>query len=144
MTQIKRSARRDETRQKKHIWAARMRRYPTRAEAALKAVLWDRQLGHRFRNQSLISGFIADFWCPKLKLVIEVDGSSHIGREDYDAGRDLCMREKGITVLRFTNEQVLNDLAWVITEISAEIAFLEKKANREGGEAEAPPPSLTG
>ncbi|MDB5123731.1 MAG: Very-short-patch-repair endonuclease [Mucilaginibacter sp.] len=61
--------------------------------------------------------YIADFYCAKHKLVIEVDGPIHLLKKEYDNNRDIVMKEWGFSVLRFTNDQVSGDLDNVIERI---------------------------
>ncbi len=82
-------------------------------------LLWDhlkgkKLCGLRFRRQHPIDFFIADFYCHKLKLVIELDGAIHIGREEYDDGRSAEMEKYGIQVVRFTNKEVESDIESVL------------------------------
>jgi very-short-patch-repair endonuclease len=100
--------------------ALEMKLNPTDAEACL----WDRLrnsqiLGHRFRRQHPIANYIVDFYCHKLKLVIEVDGSIHGKPEnmEYDIDRDKVMQEFGLTILRFNNDEVLESTDVVISQI---------------------------
>lgn len=87
------------------------RKNPTPAELKLwKEVLNKDQLGYRFLRQKLLSGFIADFYCSKLLLVIEVDGEIHNKQKEYDEERSKVLNDLGIFVMRFSNEQVLNDI----------------------------------
>ncbi len=67
------------------------------------------------RRQQVISGFIADFYCHRAALVIEVDGSYH--HADSDAERDSILAAQGISVLRFTNEDVLQRMENVLADI---------------------------
>jgi len=61
--------------------------------------------------------FIADFYCHKVKLVVEVDGEIHENKADYDDGRSAEMEKFGILVLRVTNNEVENNLKEVIRRI---------------------------
>ena len=61
--------------------------------------------------------FIADFYWHKVKLVVEIDGDSHKCQMEYDNGRTAEIEEFGITVIRFTNEEVLNYLEKVVNKI---------------------------
>lgn len=101
--------------------AAAMRSNPTSAEA----VLWDRLKrkpgGFTFWNQHVIRGWIADFYCPAARLVIEVDGSSHRGREAQDQLRDEVMRAYRFGVVRFANSEVHQDVDIVVGKIVAEV-----------------------
>jgi cyclase len=75
---------------------------------------------YKFRRQHPISNYIADFYCHKLKLVIEVDGSIHYRKRNIteDKLRQEHLEHLGITVLRFTNEQVRNGIETVVEKIS--------------------------
>jgi len=63
------------------------------------------------------SFYIADFYSAKHKLVIEVDGPIHLLKKEYDANRDLVMQYWGFNILRFTNDDVINDLSNVVGKI---------------------------
>ena len=98
--------------------ARRMRHQPTAAESILCASLRNRKLdGFRFRRQHAIGRFIVDFYCSDLKLVLEVDGQIHKGRRDEDEARDKFLAERGLTVLRFSNDRVEGALDGVLAEI---------------------------
>jgi very-short-patch-repair endonuclease len=101
------------------IEAAReMRQYPTEAEVVLWEALRRKQIdGFRFRRQHVIHTFIVDFYCPEVKLVVEVDGEIHLSQTEYDAYREDVLAQMGYTVLRFTNEQVLGGINDVLMEI---------------------------
>jgi very-short-patch-repair endonuclease len=100
-------------------FAKELRKNPTKAEAELWKHIRASKLGAKFRRQSVIRGWIADFWCPKYGLVIELDGSFHDNRKEYDSFRDAIITGLGITILRFTNEEVFNDLECVLKHIKA-------------------------
>jgi very-short-patch-repair endonuclease len=76
-----------------------------------------------FYRQKPIGEYIADFYCPKAKLVVEVDGGQHFTDEiiDYDRVRNEYMASIGLTVLRFTNKEVLSNIAGVIEAIERNI-----------------------
>lgn len=109
---------------KKFLFARELRRRMTPAERILWEELRRKSLGVRFRRQCVILGFIADFYCPSRRLVIEVDGPSHIGRETRDARRDQAMKRHEITTLRFTNEQVEEEPWTVLARIREAIRTL--------------------
>lgn len=104
--------------------ARRPRREPTMAEAALWKFLRGRQVGDlKFRRQTPIGPYVADFCCPALKLILELDGGVHILRTDSDAARDGWLTAKaGFTVLRFENEAVLRNPAEVLDAVRAHAA----------------------
>jgi len=83
-------------------FARDMRSEPTLAEDRLWSHLRRRQMGVRFRRQEPIGPFIADFACPKARLIVEVDGDSHT-----DTARDRWFEDHGWFVLRFWDDYVL-------------------------------------
>lgn len=86
------------------------------------AVKTDRFMGLHFRRQQIIHGFIADFYCEELNLVVEIDGGIHEEQKDYDKLRDQIINRYGIRIIRFTNEEVLNNGDWVLSRIK-ELAY---------------------
>ena len=102
------------------------RKHQTEAEAALWEVLRANQLGEKFRRQHVIGDFIVDFVALNSKLVIEVDGAYHNNAEQMEADklRSEFLNEAGFKVLRFTNEQVLQDTDNTIKEIKANLKAL--------------------
>jgi very-short-patch-repair endonuclease len=93
--------------------AKEMRKNPTQAERKLWKFL--RNFSLKMWRQKPIDNFIVDFYCPKLKLVIEVDGDSHFTSEGtvYDAERTKVLEGYGLQVIRFTNHQVLYEFEGV-------------------------------
>ena len=90
------------------------------AEIMLWSRLKGRQLsGFKFRRQYSVQHFVIDFYCPKLKLAIEVDGDSHfVGSADaYDRERQAIIESFGITFLRFTNKQIDENIEGVLEKI---------------------------
>ena len=86
--------------------------------------LWEKlkgkkMLGLRFRPQHPTDIFIAGFYCHPLKLVIEIDGGIHksIGQKEYDIGRKGELENWGIKVIRFTNEEIENEMSRVLEDI---------------------------
>ncbi|MCR8561541.1 endonuclease domain-containing protein [Mucilaginibacter sp. BJC16-A38] len=70
--------------------------------------------------------YIADFYCARYKLVIEVDGPIHLLKKEYDNNRDIVMKEWGFNILRFTNAEVENELNKVIEQLDK---YLSKSNN---------------
>ena len=101
---------------------ARMnRQVQTEAEAIMWKCLRNRNLnGFKFRRQHPIAAFIADFFCLECNLIVEVDGDCHNEREqkEYDEGRTYELAELNIKVIRFTNNEVMQKLDFVLEEIS--------------------------
>jgi very-short-patch-repair endonuclease len=93
-------------------------------ETIAEKLLWERLnknqvLRLRFRRQHPLKYFIADFYCHKVKLVIELDGGIHNAPKqfEYDQNRDYEMNELGLTILRFKNEEVLENIEIVVAKI---------------------------
>ena len=94
----------------------------TDAEAKLWNRLRNAQLvGTKFRRQVPIGSFIADFCCRNPKLVVEVDGSQHTERATQDASRTRVLAEHGYTVVRFWDNEVLQDIDGVLEAIVGEV-----------------------
>jgi very-short-patch-repair endonuclease len=101
------------------------RHEPTQAEALLWQSLRRRQvLGFRFRRQHPIERFVVDFYCSEARLVIEVDGAVHNTTREYDSLRPRLLESMDITVLRFSNEQVLHENEAVLSAIVARLESL--------------------
>ena len=89
----------------------------TPAEKILWKELRANKLGVHFRRQQVIAGFIVDFYCHKSALVIEVDGDIHDLQQDEDARREQALREMGLGIVRFRNDEVVNNLSVVMGKI---------------------------
>ena len=76
-----------------------------------------REQGVHFRRQHAIGPYVADFCAPGQRLVIEVDGSQHVEQQDYDDERTVYLKLQGYRVLRFWNNQVMNDMQGVMRVI---------------------------
>ena len=94
-----------------------MRKEPTPAEAALWDAVRSDRLGARFRRQTVILGYIVDLWCPKWRIAVEADGQYHDEQAEYDRHRDAALAAIDIRVLRFPNQQLLNDMPSVLAAI---------------------------
>ena len=98
--------------------ARELRQDHTPAEAALWEALRARQLGGlKFRRQHPVERCIVDFRCAEARLVVEVDGGIHAQQVEQDAERTGYLQERGYTVIRFRNEEVLTDLDMVTAAI---------------------------
>ena len=111
--------------------ARELRRDMTIAEKTLWGELRANKLGIHFRRQQIIAGFIVDFYCHKVGLVIEVDGGVHqdSDQKELDMDRDKIMNEMGLKIIRFRNEEVERNLAGVVMRIKAAIAESYHKGN---------------
>ncbi len=108
---------------KTKIYARENRKQPTPAEYAFWQALRGSKQGAKFRRQHAIDFFIVDFVCIEAKLTIELDGEIHLFPEqaEYDLGRTFTLTELGYRELRFTNQQVLNQLDEVLATIQENI-----------------------
>jgi cyclase len=99
--------------------AKKLRENMTQAELVLWEYLRQNPLGNKFRRQHPLGLYVVDFYCHKLKLVIEVDGSVHGEKNvsEADVERQRQLELEGLKVIRFTNEEVLKKKEVVIEEI---------------------------
>jgi very-short-patch-repair endonuclease len=90
--------------------ARNLRKNLTTAEQQLWACLRKRQLdGFRFRRQTPLGRYIADFVCLEVRLVIELDGNHHHDQQGYDQARDDWMQQQRFRALRFWNHEIVNN-----------------------------------
>ena len=94
-----------------------LRKNPTKAEAILWENLRKDKIGYRIRRQHAIDSFIVDFVCIKKWTVIEIDGEIHNYQEEDDKNRTHVIEERGYTIIRFTNEEVFEDVGKVVDKI---------------------------
>ena len=107
----------------------------TKPELLLWTKLKSRQIGgYRFRRQFGIGRYVADFYCPELRLIIEVDGPQHNTKENvaYDRERDLFMKSLGIKVIRVLNADITNNLEGTIETIKNKIPLPLTKGKGQG------------
>ncbi len=85
--------------------------------------------GERFLRQFSVKYYVLDFYCPKLRLAIEIDGETHLTDEEleYDKQRQNYLESLGIIFLRFRNEVVFNNADAVIEKIKTTVIELQKK-----------------
>jgi len=111
--------------------ARQMRKNPTPAEAMLWKHIRKNQLaGYKFHRQHIVGPFIVDFYCPVMRLIIEIGGDIHQQQQEYDTTRDEYLRMMGYKILRFEHAKVLNNLNDVMKELSQ---FLPDWGNWDGG-----------
>jgi len=108
-----------------------LRRQLRNSATPAEATLWRRLKnsgadGYKFRRQHGIGPYVLDFYCPLLRLAIELDGSVHeqYGQAVHDAMRDAFLNEQGITVMRFRNEVVWTNIEAIVEAVKE---FAEKK-----------------
>jgi very-short-patch-repair endonuclease len=100
----------------------------SRAEKYLwKVGLVRNQMGYKFKRQRPILNFIVDFFCAELKLIIEIDGNSHVDKGDYDRYRQDKLESFGFTIIRFSEGEVLNNFDEVDASIRHAIEALKQQ-----------------
>src|SRR5574341_963044 len=98
--------------------AGNLRKEPTPAERKLWAYLRGGKLnGVKFRRQHAIGNYVPDFCSIKHQLIIELDGGQHIEQEEYDKERTAFFQSKGYRVLRFWDNDVMNNMDAVLKVI---------------------------
>ena len=117
---------RDRERESKALlaFARTLRRRSSDAEIVLWRHLRARRLmGYKFRRQMVIGPYIVDFICLEAGLIVEADGGQHNNQVVYDARRTACLEDMGYRVLRFWNNEILNELQSVLEQIR--VALME-------------------
>jgi very-short-patch-repair endonuclease len=112
--------------------ARSLRRNATSAERRLwQGLRRERVAGFRFRRQVILGGYIADFVCFEVRMVIEVDGATHGTDEEVarDATRSATLAAQGYDVLRFTNDDVFHNLDGVLETIYMRLIALRPRRN---------------
>ena len=94
-----------------------LRQRMTEAETVLWGALRGSALGVKFRRQQVIKGFIVDFYCDSLGLIVEADGGVHLENPENDHERDAIFIAHNLTILHFKNNDILTNLTGVLEEI---------------------------
>jgi len=100
-----------------------LRNNMTKAEIILWSKLKGKQLGYKFRRQHGIGKYIVDFYCPELKLIIEVDGDTHgfYNQIVKDKERQIFLENLGFAIYRYTNNDIINNLDGVLDDLIEKI-----------------------
>ncbi len=114
-------------------FAGNLRKAENLAEVLIWKELRAKKLGVQFLRQRPIGNYVADFYCHKLNLVIEIDGVSHDSKVEKDITRQQMLESKGVQFLRFADKDVRYNLDSVLLEIRE---FIKSSAPRRFG---APP-----
>ena len=104
--------------------AQRLRREATKEENQLWYQFL-RQHKLRFRRQMVLGKYVVDFYCAELQLAIEIDGSIHDHLQEADLLRTKNLETTGVIVIRYTNDQVINNLSFVLKDLHQRITSLE-------------------
>ncbi|OGI78574.1 hypothetical protein A3C57_02815 [Candidatus Nomurabacteria bacterium RIFCSPHIGHO2_02_FULL_33_12] len=105
-----------------------------KSETEAEKVFWKKVLSnknivkYKFTRQKPIDNFIADFYCSKLLLIIEIDGLIHLKNKQRDLERDFILEQKyNLKVVRYSNDDILNDVESVIIDFSKIVKNIEVK-----------------
>jgi len=116
--------------------ARKLRRDSTDAEKVLWAALREKLPQEKFRRQSPVGPYFADFLSFAHKFIVEVDGGQHGEHTEHDAARTAMLEREGYRVLRFWNNDVLENTDGVVEQISLSLREREGAAKRRKGEGE--------
>ena len=106
--------------------ARKNRNNPTKQEIRMwYEVLFNRKTGYKFTRQKPIDSFIIDFYSPELRMGIEIDGDTHAEQIEYDQSRTKILENLGIKIIRYTNLEVMQNIAGVCDNLIEEIAKRE-------------------
>jgi very-short-patch-repair endonuclease len=118
--------------------ARQLRKVQTPAESRLWYELRNRRfVGYKFRRQHPVGPYVADFYCHEATLIVELDGESHLGQEEYDRRRQDWLEVQGFKVLRFYN----NDIPANLDEMM-ECIFRECRARSPSRDEDVTPTNL--
>ena len=110
--------------------ARELRKNSTPSEIELwKSLRAGQMQGYTFNRQKPLDNYIVDFYNRKLKLVIEIDGDSHDGKQEYDKKRQQKLESLGCTVIRFYDHDVMRHIKGVLYKIEQTIKKIEKDKN---------------
>ena len=117
-------------RSKEKLHRKELRNNMTKAERILRKHLKNKKLDeYKFRRQYSVDSFIIDFYCPKVKLGIEVDGEVHFTYEakEYDENRSGFLADFDIEIIRFKNDEIYNNIEMVLNKIKQKLKEREIK-----------------
>lgn len=92
-----------------------------------KRLLSRKQLGVGFKRQRSIGNYIVDFFAAEIRMIIEIDGNSHINRGEYDSIRNEWLKRQGYTIIRFSERDVLSDFDSVRMQLSHTVYCLREE-----------------
>lgn len=111
----------------------KLRKNQTEAEKILWEKVRNRKLSDlKFYRQYSIGPYILDFFCPKTRVGIELDGEQHKEAKEYDKEREFFLEKAGVHIIRFWNQEIINNLEGVLKNITNSNARNPSLAIREG------------
>jgi len=108
-------------------YARELRNNSTKEEVLLWEKIKNRSLGVQFHRQVPLLNYIVDFYCHELNLAIEVDGSSHDNKQEYDEKREAHLQEWDVIIIRFTNTHIKKEMFSVILALEDKIEELTRE-----------------
>ena len=111
-------------------FARENRKHPTVAESKIwyQLLRMKNLSAYKFTRQKPIAKYIVDFYCAKLRLAIEIDGDSHADSLDYDTLRTKELSNMNVTVVRYTNKEIVNNLHGVYIDLMRRVTVLRGAA----------------
>ena len=111
-------------------YAKELRCKPTKTERKIWEYIRNKKLGVEFHRQVPLLHYVVDFYCHELMLAIEIDGLYHnqITQQLYDYDRQEKLEQKGVSFLRFENDQIQVDMMGVLNEIELKVNELKGKS----------------
>jgi len=103
------------------LLARKLRKNSTLTEVILWKKIKKRTLGVQFHRQVPMLYYIVDFYCHEIGLAIEIDGNSHDNKFFYDARRQVSLEKYGVQFLRFSNQEIKNNMSNVLLAIKIRI-----------------------
>lgn len=122
--------------------ARHLRNHSTYSEILLWMKIKRKSLGYEFHRQVPISYFIVDFYCHELNLAIEIDGSSHDYKYDYDKKRQDNLERLGVRFIRFSDIEIKHKMNDVLRALEVVIIEIEDRKKRDGLDQKHPPGPL--
>ena len=107
--------------------ARELRNKSTLSEVLLWRQIRAKKLGYNFYRQKPLGNYIVDFYCPALKLVVEIDGSSHNEKQEYDRFRDEFLRTTGLQTIHFLDGDIKDNLDGVINLLKEKISLCKRE-----------------
>lgn len=105
-------------------YARELRKNSTLCEVLLWQKIRKRALGVQFHRQIPMLNYIVDFYCHEIGLAIEIDGSSHDYKYEYDAKRQGALEKEGVTFIRFTNDEIKHHMFSVLLALEEKVKEL--------------------
>ena len=101
------------------VYINRLRKNPTRAEKIVGDFLYKNKINFKFQKGFFVPFHrIVDFYIPKQNLIIEIDGSSHYGKEEKDNRKDIWfINNRKVRIMRLTNEDIFNNYKWCLDSV---------------------------